>query len=105
MGYSLSGVRNIGWLDKDVAFGKGISDILFVDKLAEIILFKESVRCYVVNAIRGYHRCNLCNKEMVTYVVDVDNPESSTESVGIGAGVDASAMTLVCRTWQECRVN
>ncbi|HBN6661788.1 TPA: RHS repeat protein, partial [Escherichia coli] len=29
-----------------------------------------------------------------TYVVDVDNPESSTESVGIGAGVDASVMTL-----------
>ncbi|ENG1965538.1 RHS repeat protein [Escherichia coli] len=40
-----------------------------------------------------------------TYVVDVDNPESSTESVGIGAGVDASVMTLACRTWQECWVN
>ncbi|GAB0583328.1 hypothetical protein NB16F74_47730 [Escherichia coli] len=40
-----------------------------------------------------------------TYVVDVDNPESSTESIGIGAGVDASVMTLACRTWQECWVN
>ncbi|HHL4353867.1 TPA: RHS repeat-associated core domain-containing protein, partial [Escherichia coli] len=40
-----------------------------------------------------------------TYVVDVDNPESSTESVGIGAGVYASVMTLACRTWQECWVN
>ena len=39
------------------------------------------------------------------HVVDVDNPESSTESVGIGAGVDASVMTLACRTWQECWVN
>ncbi|EPE1590270.1 hypothetical protein ACSGVW_004830, partial [Escherichia coli] len=23
----------------------------------------------------------------------------------IGAGVDASVMTLACRTWQECWVN
>lgn len=68
VGYSLSGVRNIGWLDKDVSFCKGISDTLFVDKLAEIILFKENVRCYVVNAIRGYYRCNLCNKDMVTFI-------------------------------------
>ncbi len=37
--------------------------------------------------------------------MDVDNPESSTESIGIGAGVDASVMTLACRTWQECWVN
>lgn len=40
-----------------------------------------------------------------TYVVDVDNPESSTESVGAGVGVDASTMVLACKTWQECWVN
>lgn len=40
-----------------------------------------------------------------SYVVDVDNPESSTESVGVGVGIDVSAMALACRTWQECLVN
>lgn len=40
-----------------------------------------------------------------TYVVDVDNPESSTESVGAGIGIDASAMALTCKTWQKCWVN
>ncbi|MCK8145210.1 RHS repeat-associated core domain-containing protein, partial [Citrobacter sedlakii] len=40
-----------------------------------------------------------------SYVADVDNPESSTESIGIGVGADASVMGLACRTWQECLVN
>lgn len=40
-----------------------------------------------------------------TYVVDVDNPESSIESVGAGVGVDASTMALACKTWQECWLN
>ncbi|UKJ22668.1 hypothetical protein L6Y89_06750 [Enterobacter mori] len=40
-----------------------------------------------------------------SYVVDVDNPESSTESVGIDVGADASVMTLTCKTWQEFLVN
>jgi len=40
-----------------------------------------------------------------TYVVDVDNPESSTESVGLGIGTGASTMALACKTWQECWVN
>ncbi|UWM62750.1 RHS element core protein [Enterobacter sp. CP102] len=40
-----------------------------------------------------------------SYVVDVDNPESSTESVGAGVGADASVMSLACKTWQECLVN
>ncbi|EIY9998397.1 TPA: rhsD element domain protein [Escherichia coli] len=56
-----------------------------------------------------FSRCNGWRRSWghfaYTYVVDVDNPESSTESVGIGAGVDASVMTLACRTWQECWVN
>lgn len=41
----------------------------------------------------------------VVDVVDVDNPESPTESVGIDVGADASVMTLTCKTWQECLVN
>lgn len=40
-----------------------------------------------------------------SYVAYVDNPESSTESIGIGVGADASVMGLACRTWQECLVN
>lgn len=36
-----------------------------------------------------------------SYVVNVDNPESSTESVV----ADASVMSLAYKTWQECLVN
>ncbi|WP_318392366.1 RHS repeat-associated core domain-containing protein, partial [Enterobacter sp.] len=40
-----------------------------------------------------------------TYMVDVDNPKITTESTGIGIGIDASVMALACKTWQKCWIN
>lgn len=40
-----------------------------------------------------------------TYIVDINNPESSTESVELGIGTGAATMALTCKTWQKCWVN
>lgn len=39
------------------------------------------------------------------YIFDIENPKSTTESVSVGAGINASAMSLASKTFQYCLNN
>ncbi|EHY5494716.1 hypothetical protein K4J23_004659 [Escherichia coli] len=64
--YFLHGVKNVGWIDREHPFTKGISDAEFIEKLKAIILTENEATCFSVNKIRGFHKCNFCNSEMIT---------------------------------------
>jgi hypothetical protein len=63
--FDLLEVRNIGWLDTDHAYAKGVPSGILVSKLRDIICARSSHSNAHVNVIRGIHLCNLCGEKRV----------------------------------------
>lgn len=55
----VSTVKNIGWLEKDRAYKKGIVSKKFMQNLVNIIQGNDLINAHV-NEIRSYHPCNFC---------------------------------------------
>ncbi|EDS4738597.1 hypothetical protein WJW69_004356 [Salmonella enterica] len=64
-GYTLPGVKNIGWLDCKHPYIKDEVGFDFINKLTAIILKDDDKISYAVNKIRGFYKCGFCNDDMI----------------------------------------
>ncbi len=69
---TLSDVYNIGWLERDIKFQKGIVDNEILNKLAIII------RERMVHAMRGIHPCQFCEPYDPMKTFTISTPKGPT---------------------------
>lgn len=55
------GVLNVGWLEREHSYSKGVSPLGFVEKLSHVMRLND-ISSVHVNRIRSIHPCNLCGE-------------------------------------------
>lgn len=64
LGFEISEVKNVGWIDAEHPYQKGSAPEAFVEKLRTLIGGTEMLDVHV-NMIRSVHPCNLCGETNV----------------------------------------
>jgi hypothetical protein len=65
-------VKNIGWLDKNHPFNTGLVELIFLNKLKELIFNSDEGNCNIlVNELRGSYECPVCGKHGLK--IDIEN--------------------------------